>query len=119
MECRLYKLIEFGQSTGADNVVMGETRCMHIDDTVLKDGRLESDALDLVGLQPLYAELCKLFLTAMLGAGTASRRIYRKESIRIIAPTQNDYIAGLKPHSANERHKTRSETYQKLNCHPQ
>ncbi|NJL08612.1 MAG: hypothetical protein HC900_10395 [Methylacidiphilales bacterium] len=28
---------------------MGEIKCMHMDDAVLKDGRLESDALDLVG----------------------------------------------------------------------
>lgn len=49
MECSLYQLIEFGQSPGAGNLVMGEIKCMHIDDAVLKDGRLESDALDLVG----------------------------------------------------------------------
>jgi len=49
MECSLYQIIEFGQSPGAGNLVMGEIKCMHMDDAVLKDGRLESDALDLVG----------------------------------------------------------------------
>ncbi len=48
-ECRLRQIVEFGSEGPAGSLVIGEIVAAHIGESVLKDGRLDPDALDLVG----------------------------------------------------------------------
>ena len=47
-ECKLHQILDFGQpATG--HLVIGEVVALYLDDTKLRDGRLETSALDLIG----------------------------------------------------------------------
>ncbi|MGH9544536.1 MAG: flavin reductase family protein [Terriglobales bacterium] len=48
-ECRLNRIIDFGTEPPSGSLVMGEIVCVHLEESVLKDGRLDPDALDLIG----------------------------------------------------------------------
>jgi flavin reductase (DIM6/NTAB) family NADH-FMN oxidoreductase RutF len=48
-ECRLSRIIDFGAAPPSGSLVMGEIVCVHLEESVLKDGRLDPDALDLIG----------------------------------------------------------------------
>jgi flavin reductase (DIM6/NTAB) family NADH-FMN oxidoreductase RutF len=48
-ECKLNRIIDFGTEPGSSSLVMGEIVCVHFEDSVLKEGRLDSNSLDLVG----------------------------------------------------------------------
>ena len=48
-ECKLRQIVEFGTEGPAGSLVIGEIVAAHISDRVLKDGRLDAQALDLVG----------------------------------------------------------------------
>jgi flavin reductase (DIM6/NTAB) family NADH-FMN oxidoreductase RutF len=48
-ECKLDQIVELGREAPAGNLVIGEIVAAHISDTVLKDGQLDPEALDLVG----------------------------------------------------------------------
>jgi len=48
-ECTLKQIIEFGSEGPAGSLVIGEIVCAHVSEQVLKEGRLDPDALDLVG----------------------------------------------------------------------
>lgn len=48
-ECKLDRIVEFGREAPAGSLVIGEIVSVHISETVLKDGRLDPQALDLVG----------------------------------------------------------------------
>lgn len=49
IECRLHSITSFGTKPGAGNLVVGQILCIHINDEVLKDGRVELDLLQPVG----------------------------------------------------------------------
>jgi flavin reductase (DIM6/NTAB) family NADH-FMN oxidoreductase RutF len=48
-ECKLDRIVDFGREAPAGSLVIGEIVSAHISETVLKDGRLDPQALDLVG----------------------------------------------------------------------
>jgi flavin reductase (DIM6/NTAB) family NADH-FMN oxidoreductase RutF len=48
-ECKLYQIVEFSSEPGGGSLVMGEIVYLHINDALMKDGRLDANALDLVG----------------------------------------------------------------------
>jgi flavin reductase (DIM6/NTAB) family NADH-FMN oxidoreductase RutF len=48
-ECRLNRIIDFGTQPGSSSLVIGEIVSIHIEDHVTREGRLDGNALDLVG----------------------------------------------------------------------
>lgn len=48
-ECKLDRIVEFGREAPAGNLVIGEIVSIHLSEAVLKDGKLDPQALDLVG----------------------------------------------------------------------
>jgi flavin reductase (DIM6/NTAB) family NADH-FMN oxidoreductase RutF len=48
-ECKLRQVVEFGSEGPAGSLVLGEIVSVHISETVLKDGKLDPHALELVG----------------------------------------------------------------------
>jgi flavin reductase (DIM6/NTAB) family NADH-FMN oxidoreductase RutF len=48
-ECKLYQIIDFSTAPTSSSLVIGEIVAIHIDDAYLKDGRFESNSLDLIG----------------------------------------------------------------------
>jgi flavin reductase (DIM6/NTAB) family NADH-FMN oxidoreductase RutF len=48
-ECKLNRIIDFGTEPPSGSLVIGEIVCVHLEDNVLKEGRLDPDALDLIG----------------------------------------------------------------------
>ena len=48
-ECKLDRIIDFGTEPGSSSLVIGEIVSVHMEDEVLKDGRLDGDSLDLIG----------------------------------------------------------------------
>jgi flavin reductase (DIM6/NTAB) family NADH-FMN oxidoreductase RutF len=48
-ECKVYQIMDFGTEPPSGSFVMGEIVAVHVSDNVLKEGRLDPQALDLVG----------------------------------------------------------------------
>jgi flavin reductase (DIM6/NTAB) family NADH-FMN oxidoreductase RutF len=48
-ECKLYRILDFGSAPPSGSLVIGEIVCVHLEDRVLTDGRLDPHALDLIG----------------------------------------------------------------------
>jgi len=48
-ECKLHQIMDFGAEPPSGSFVMGEIVAVHVSDNVLKEGRLDPQALDLVG----------------------------------------------------------------------
>ncbi len=48
-ECKLYQIMDFGSEPPSGSFVMGEIVALHVSEGVMKEGRLDPDALDLVG----------------------------------------------------------------------
>jgi flavin reductase (DIM6/NTAB) family NADH-FMN oxidoreductase RutF len=48
-ECKLDQIVDFGRGAPAGSLVIGEIVSVHLSETVLKDGQLDPQALDLVG----------------------------------------------------------------------
>ena len=48
-ECKLYQILEFSPDPGGGALVIGEVVSIHMTDAYLKDGRVDRNALDLVG----------------------------------------------------------------------
>jgi flavin reductase (DIM6/NTAB) family NADH-FMN oxidoreductase RutF len=48
-ECKLYQILEFSSAPGSGALVIGEVVAIHINDAHLKEGRLDRNALDLIG----------------------------------------------------------------------
>jgi len=47
-ECRLYKLLEFGEEPSSGNLVIGSVLCVHVQDSIYKDGHIDTDQLDAI-----------------------------------------------------------------------
>ncbi|QQR56993.1 MAG: flavin reductase family protein [Candidatus Melainabacteria bacterium] len=45
-ECTLYKLLEFGEEPSSGNLVIGSVLCVHLDDSIYKDGHIDTNKLD-------------------------------------------------------------------------
>jgi flavin reductase (DIM6/NTAB) family NADH-FMN oxidoreductase RutF len=48
-ECRAEWIIDFGSEPASGSLVIGEIVSVHLEDEVLRDGRFDGDALDLIG----------------------------------------------------------------------
>ena len=48
-ECKLNRILDFGNEPPSGSLVIGEIVCVHLQDGVLKDGRLDPQSLDLIG----------------------------------------------------------------------
>lgn len=48
-ECKLHQILEFSTEPSGGSLVIGEIVSIHIDDAHLKDGRIDRNALDLIG----------------------------------------------------------------------
>jgi flavin reductase (DIM6/NTAB) family NADH-FMN oxidoreductase RutF len=48
-ECRVYQVLSFGTEDHGGNLVLGEILSVHLDESVLRDGRVDGQLLDLVG----------------------------------------------------------------------
>jgi flavin reductase (DIM6/NTAB) family NADH-FMN oxidoreductase RutF len=48
-ECKVERIIDFGSEPPSGSLVIGEIVGVHLEDEVLKDGRLDGDVLDLIG----------------------------------------------------------------------
>ena len=48
-ECKLNRIIDFGTEPPSGSLVIGEIVCVHFEEGVLKEGRLDPDSLDLIG----------------------------------------------------------------------
>jgi flavin reductase (DIM6/NTAB) family NADH-FMN oxidoreductase RutF len=48
-ECKIYQIIDFGLKPPGGSLVIGEIVSVHIKESVLRDGKIEPEALDLVG----------------------------------------------------------------------
>ena len=48
-ECKLDRIIDFGTEPPSGSLVIGEVVCVHLEDNVLKEGRLDPGSLDLIG----------------------------------------------------------------------
>jgi len=48
-ECKLERIIDFGTEWPSSSLVIGEIVCIHLNDSVLKDGHFDGNALDLIG----------------------------------------------------------------------
>jgi flavin reductase (DIM6/NTAB) family NADH-FMN oxidoreductase RutF len=48
-ECKVERIIDFGSEPPSGSLVIGEVASVHLEDEVLKDGRLDADVLDLIG----------------------------------------------------------------------
>ena len=48
-ECKLYQIFDFNPEPTGSSLVIGEIVAIHIDDALLKDGKLDRNALDLIG----------------------------------------------------------------------
>ncbi len=48
-ECKLYQILDFNPEPTGGSLVIGEIVSIYIDDALLKDGKLDRNALDLIG----------------------------------------------------------------------
>jgi len=48
-ECKLNRIIDFGTEPPSGSLVIGEIVCVHLEDNVVSEGRIDPDALDLIG----------------------------------------------------------------------
>ena len=48
-ECKVERIIDFGSEPPSGSLVIGEVASVHLEDEVLKDGRLDGEVLDLIG----------------------------------------------------------------------
>jgi flavin reductase (DIM6/NTAB) family NADH-FMN oxidoreductase RutF len=48
-ECKLYQILDFSTSPTGGSLVIGQIVAIHIDDSHLRDGRIDRNSLDLIG----------------------------------------------------------------------
>lgn len=48
-ECRLYQILDFSPAPTGSSLVIGEVVSIHLDESHMKDGKLDRDSLDLIG----------------------------------------------------------------------
>lgn len=49
MECKVIQVIPIGSGPNAGNIVVGEILALHIDDAVMKNGKIDPDLVDTIG----------------------------------------------------------------------
>jgi flavin reductase (DIM6/NTAB) family NADH-FMN oxidoreductase RutF len=49
MECKVIQIIPIGTGPNAGNIVVGEILVLHIDDAVMKNGKIDPDVMDTIG----------------------------------------------------------------------
>ena len=48
-ECKLYQILEFSPAPTSSSLVIGQVVSIYLDESHMKDGRLDRDSLDLIG----------------------------------------------------------------------
>ncbi len=48
-ECKLHQIVEFGDHAGAGSLVLGRIQCVHLDDSVYRNGHIDLDVLQPIG----------------------------------------------------------------------
>ncbi len=48
-ECKLNRIIDFGSEPPSGSLVIGEIVAVHVVDNVIKDGKIDGNAIDLIG----------------------------------------------------------------------
>jgi flavin reductase (DIM6/NTAB) family NADH-FMN oxidoreductase RutF len=48
-ECKVYQILDFGTESSGASMVIGEIVSVHLAESVLRDGRIDANLLDLVG----------------------------------------------------------------------
>jgi flavin reductase (DIM6/NTAB) family NADH-FMN oxidoreductase RutF len=48
-ECKLYQILDFSRSPESGSLVIGQVVSIHVDDSHLKEGKLDRNSLDLIG----------------------------------------------------------------------
>jgi flavin reductase (DIM6/NTAB) family NADH-FMN oxidoreductase RutF len=48
-ECKLHKILEFGTEPPSGSFVIGEIVAIHVEDRIVREGKIDGDAIDLVG----------------------------------------------------------------------
>ena len=48
-ECKLYQILDFSPSPESSSLVIGEIVSIHVNDTHMKQGKLDRNSLDLIG----------------------------------------------------------------------
>lgn len=49
LECKLFQVVRHGEGALASSYIIGEILLMHVDESVMTDGRLDNTKLDLIG----------------------------------------------------------------------
>lgn len=49
MECKVIQVIPIGTGPNAGNIVVGEILALHVDDAVIKNGKIDPDLMDTIG----------------------------------------------------------------------
>ena len=62
-ECKVFSVMEFGKETAGGSLIIGEIVSVHLDESVLREGRIDGKLLDLVGRLggPQYARTTERF----------------------------------------------------------
>jgi flavin reductase (DIM6/NTAB) family NADH-FMN oxidoreductase RutF len=48
-ECKLHQIVDFSTKPTGSSLVIGQVVAVHVDDAYLKEGRIDANALDLIG----------------------------------------------------------------------
>jgi flavin reductase (DIM6/NTAB) family NADH-FMN oxidoreductase RutF len=48
-ECKLHKILEFGTEPPSGSFVIGEIVAIHVEDSIVREGKIDGNAIDLVG----------------------------------------------------------------------
>lgn len=48
-ECKLHKILEFGTEPPSGSFVIGEIVAIHVEDSMVREGKIDGNAIDLVG----------------------------------------------------------------------
>ena len=48
-ECKVFQILDFGTETSGGSLVIGEIVSVHLEEAILRDGRIDGQSLDLIG----------------------------------------------------------------------
>jgi flavin reductase (DIM6/NTAB) family NADH-FMN oxidoreductase RutF len=48
-ECKLNRILDFGTEAPSGSFVIGEVVAIHVEDSVVREGKIDGDAIDLIG----------------------------------------------------------------------
>ena len=62
-ECKVFQILDFGTDSSGGSLVIGEIVSVHLEEAVLRDGRIDGQLLDLIGRMggPQYCRTTERF----------------------------------------------------------